>query len=142
MARAIFGSPQMGMNIGDVRLVGVRVTASAPGLTDVFRVLHDDLDQCPYLRADGVELVRANKFAMDSVLQAITQGGVNFAMGPSSQGTQSITVTEPTHNGERLHVEMQSADGQIQILCVVGVSGDHLQLFLDRNDHAQSDSRR
>ena len=76
LARAIFGSPQMGMNIGDVRLVGVRVTASAPGLTDDFRVLHDDLDQCPYLRADGVELVRANKFAMDSVLQAITQGGV------------------------------------------------------------------
>jgi hypothetical protein len=71
LATTIFGtdSPKMGMNIGHMELVGVQAQMSAVGLTPDFAMVEPDVNVCGYRRADGTELVKAKKYAVDTVLK-------------------------------------------------------------------------
>ena len=78
-----------------------------------------DVNLCAYTRADGTELVKANKYAMDTALMKMTENAQAFMAEQASNQTTTITVDEPVLDGERLHVLMQSAEGETELLAVL-----------------------
>ncbi len=121
LATTIFGtdSPRMGLNVGHMELVGVQAQMSANGLTPDFRMVEPDLDACAYRRADGMELVNAKKYAMDTALKKIAENAQAFMSDQASEETTIVTVDQPNLDGERLHVLMRSADGETELLAVL-----------------------
>jgi hypothetical protein len=109
----------MGMNIGHMQLVNLKVQMSAAGLTPDFTMVEPDANVCPYRRADGAELVTAQKYAMDIALKNMTTKAPAFLAEQGSQELTTITVDAPTLDGERLDVLMQSADGETELLAVL-----------------------
>jgi hypothetical protein len=121
LATTIFGtgSPKMGLNVGHMKFVGVHVQMSAAGLTPDFTMVEPDLNLCAYRRADGTELVKANKYAGDIALKKLTENAQAFMAEQASDEPVVITVDDPMFDGEPLHVLMQSADGDTQLLAVL-----------------------
>jgi hypothetical protein len=121
LATTIFGAGnhKMGMNIGHIQLVNLKVQMSAAGLTPAFTMVEPDANVCPYRSADGAELVTAQKYAMDTALKNMTTKAPAFLAEQGSQELTTITVDAPTLDGERLHVLMQSADGETELLAVL-----------------------
>jgi hypothetical protein len=121
LATTIFGTdtPKMGMNIGHMELVGVQAQMSAVGLTPDFAMVEPDVNVCGYRRADGTEVVKANKYAMDTVLKKIGENAQAFMAEQASEETATIMVDDPILDGERLHVLMRSADGETELLAVL-----------------------
>jgi hypothetical protein len=106
----------MGMNVGHMKLVNVQVQMSAVGLTSGFTMVEPDVNLCAYRRADGTELVKASKYAMDTALKTIAEKAQAFTAEQASEELAAITVDDPILDGERLHVLMRSADGETELL--------------------------
>lgn len=121
LATTIFGtgSPKIGLNVGHMELVGVQVQMSAVGLTPDFTMVEPDLNLSTYRRADGTELVTANKYATDTALKKIVDNAQAFVAGQASEKLSAITVDDPILDGERLHVLMRSPDGQTELLALL-----------------------
>jgi len=92
---------------------------SAVGLTPDFAMVEPDVNVCGYRRADGTEVVKANKYAMDTVLKKIGENAQAFMAEQASEETATIMVDDPILDGERLHVLMRSADGETELLAVL-----------------------
>jgi hypothetical protein len=121
LATTIFGtdSPKIGVNVGHMELVSVQVQMSAVGLTPDFTMVEPDVNVCAYRRADGMELVKAKKYAMDTALKKIVENAQAFMVEQASEEPATVTVDDPILEGERLHVLMRSADGKTQLLAVL-----------------------
>ena len=121
LATTIFGTDGhgLGVTVGHMNLVGVQAQMSAAGLTPDFTMVESDVSVCAYRRADGMELVKANKYAMDAAVKKITEDAQAFMAEQASDETTIVTVDEPALDGERLHVLMRSADGETELLAVL-----------------------